>query len=411
MIKDEAKKGTQKVYFGLPEEVKFCKKCVMSNQKPNSVPEFKNTAGQKKLTIAFDEAGVCDACRYAEMKEMQIDWKKREEELVKLLDSHRRKDGYYDILVPGSGGKDSVQAAHLLKYKYGMNPLTITWPPHMYTDVGYRNFRRWIDIGGFDNITFNPNGKVHRLLTKLAVENLFHPFQPFIIGQKNLAPKIAMKFGIKLIFYGDCSAEYGNPIAENFKPNQGTEYYTLDKKDFSKIHLGGVSVDKLIKDYGLSLNDLEPYLPLDKKEIIEKGIDFRILGYYIKWSPQEAYRYAVRYTNFETNDVRTEGTFTRYNSLDDQIDGLNYWATHLKFGIGRATYEASHEIRYHLIAREEGVKLVHRFDGEFPKRYFKEILEYMDMKEEKFFELADKFRSPHLWEKINGKWNLKHKVS
>jgi len=37
-----------------------------------------------------------------------------------------------------------------LKYKYGMNPLTITWPPILYTEYGYRNFRNWIDVGGFD---------------------------------------------------------------------------------------------------------------------------------------------------------------------------------------------------------------------------------------------------------------------
>ena len=410
MIEEKLQKEELQAYFGLPKTVKFCGKCVMSNQKPNSVPEFSNTADQKKPTIAFDEKGICDACRYAEMKETTINWEKREKELQELLDKHRRKDGYYDVLVPGSGGKDSVMAAHTLKYKYGMNPLTITWPPHLYTDVGLRNFRKWIDVGGFDNVTFNPNGKVHRLLTKLAVENLFHPFQPFILGQKNLAPKLAMKFGIKLIFYGDCSAEYGNPIAENFQAGQGIQYYTTENKDTKSMHLAGVSVDRLMKEYGLTPSDLEVYLPPDRKEILKADVDFRNLGYYIKWTPQEAYYYAVEHTNFEANDVRTEGTFTKYNSLDDKIDGLHYWTTYIKFGIGRATYEASHEIRHHHLTREDGVRLVRRFDGEFPKRYFKEILEYMNMTEEEFFRLADKFRSPHLWKKTGTGWQLRHKV-
>ena len=30
------------------------------------------------------------------------------------------------------GGKDSAFTAHVLKYKYNMNPLTVTWAPHMY---------------------------------------------------------------------------------------------------------------------------------------------------------------------------------------------------------------------------------------------------------------------------------------
>ena len=38
-----------------------------------------------------------------------------------------RKDGSYDCIVSGSGGKDSVKVAHILKYKYGMHPLTVTW--------------------------------------------------------------------------------------------------------------------------------------------------------------------------------------------------------------------------------------------------------------------------------------------
>ena len=140
-------------FYGLPEEVVFCKKCVMSNQRPTSAVEFKHTKDSKKTTMNFDEEGICDACRNAEHKE-RIDWADREEQLIRLLDKHRSKDGSYDCLVPGSGGKDSAYQAHILKYKYGMNPLTVTWPPILYTDYGYKNFKNWID-SGFDNISFN----------------------------------------------------------------------------------------------------------------------------------------------------------------------------------------------------------------------------------------------------------------
>ncbi|MCF8453560.1 MAG: hypothetical protein K9G42_10175, partial [Pedobacter sp.] len=191
---DQKSNSKLEAYYGLPSEVKFCKKCVMSNQRPASALEFKHTKDSKKVTLHFDEEGVCDACRNAEIKSA-IDWQKREEELLKLLDLHRSKDGSYDCVVPGSGGKDSAYQAHVLKYKYGMNPLTITWPPILYTDYGYQNWRNWID-SGFDNISFNRNGKTMKLLTKLSIENLYHPFQTFILGQKNLGPKIAAKYGI-----------------------------------------------------------------------------------------------------------------------------------------------------------------------------------------------------------------------
>src|SRR3990167_8594106 len=194
--------------YGLPREVLFCKKCVISNQRPNSAIEFSHTKASTKKTIHFDEEGICDACRVSEKKK-QINWAEREEQLKALCDKHRSKDGSYDCITPGSGGKDSFYAAHILKYKYGMNPLTVTWAPHIYTEWGWKNFQSWIHAG-FDNYLCTPNGRVHRLLTRLAVENLFHPFQPFILGQKNLAPKMAALFNIPLIFYGENEAEYGD---------------------------------------------------------------------------------------------------------------------------------------------------------------------------------------------------------
>src|SRR3989338_6173448 len=171
------------VKYGLPREVKFCKKCVYPNQHPISDNEFEHSVKRKKRTLNFNDDGVCDACRFAEMKKGTIDWKSREKKLIDLCDRHRSKDGSYDCIVPGSGGKDSFYAAHVLKYKYGMHPLTVTWAPHIYTEWGWKNFQAWIHAG-FDNYLFTPNGRVHRLLTQLAFLNLLHPFQPFIFGQK-----------------------------------------------------------------------------------------------------------------------------------------------------------------------------------------------------------------------------------
>lgn len=394
-------------YFGLPKEVKFCKNCVISNQRPSSEVEFKHTIKTKKQTIGFDEEGICDACRQAEIKN-QINWKQREEELLKLLDKYRRKDGYYDCIVPGSGGKDSAYQAHILKYKYGMNPLTITWPPILYTDYGYKNWKAWLD-SGFDNISFYRNGEVMKLLTKLSIENLLHPFQTFILGQKNLAPKIAAKFNIPLIFYGENEAEYGNPIADNQNSLRDKSFHSYSNLD--EIHLGGVSIRELKEKYNLKESDLASFLPAQAEEIENLNIDVRYLGYYLRWTPQEVYYYAVENTGFKARPFRTQGTYSKYNSIDDKIDDLHYYTTHIKFGIGRATYDASQEIRNKHITREEGVALVKRFDGEFPDRYFNEIMDYIDMEPERFHELCDKFRSPHLWRKTNeGKWALSHTV-
>lgn len=394
-------------YYGLPTQVTYCKRCVMSNQRPASTPEFRHGTDRKATALKIWDDGICDACRYAERKE-QIDWETREQELVRLLDAHRRSDGGYDCLVPGSGGKDSCYAAHVLKYRYGMNPLTVTWPPILYTDVGQRNVRAWIETGGFDNVTFKPNGRAQKLLTRLAIENLLHPFQTFILGQKNLAPKMAMKFDIPLVFFGEPEAEYGSPIAETNSSLRDKSYFSM--QDLSEVVLGGVSVPELMEVHGLTLNELSPYLPPDHRELEQKRIEVHYLGYYLKWTPQEAYYYAVENTGFEANPVRTEGTYSKYNSLDDKIDGFHYYTTWIKFGLGRATYDASQEIRNRHLTRDEAVALVKRFDGEFPERYFYDVMDYIGMTKEQFMELTDRFRSPHLWVKEGGEWVLRHPV-
>ena len=398
-----------KALWGLPARVQYCRRCVISNQRPNSVVEFRNTLQDRKPTIGFDADGVCSACRYADMKSA-IDWNQRESELVSLCDRYRSRNGSYDCIVPGSGGKDSAFTSHVLKTRYGMNPLTVTWAPHQYTEVGFQNFQNWIHAG-FDNLLFTPNGRVHKLLTRLAFENLVHPFQPFIIGQRLIGPRFSALYGIPLVFYGENQAEYGNNIEDNFKPMMDMSFFRSATPEFKDITLGGVPVPDLMQHHGVALGDLNPYLPVDAQKIDSVGTEVHYLGYYLRWDPQECYYYAVENTGFTANPERTEGSYSKYSSIDDKIDPLHYYTTLIKFGIGRATYDAAQEIRNGKITREEGVALVKRYDTEFPARYFTDILEYMGVPEARFWEVIDSARSPHLWERKDGGWQLKHPVS
>ena len=129
---------------------------------------------------------MCSACQYAYEKHNLIDWDDREKQLVALLEKHRSKDGRYDCIVPGSGGKDSSYVAHQLKFKYGMHPLTVTWAPFAYTDIGWQNYLSFKDHG-FDNVLCFPNGIHHRKLARLAFELLGDAWEPFAYGQKSYA--------------------------------------------------------------------------------------------------------------------------------------------------------------------------------------------------------------------------------
>ena len=189
----------------VPKEVKWCKKCLISNQRPR---------------IIFDKNGVCSACKHSEYKN-QINWKKRNDELMRLLDKYRNNNGYWDVIVPSSGGKDSGYVAHQLKYKYGMNPLTVTWSPLSYTNIGRENLYSKID-SGFSNLLCTPNGIFQRKLARLCFEQLGDAFHVFVLGQVNYPFQIASKLGVKLVFYGENGElEYaGDPkfIDRPYKP-------------------------------------------------------------------------------------------------------------------------------------------------------------------------------------------------
>ncbi len=382
------RKNTQKLY-NLPSTVAYCKECVVSNQRPR---------------IGFDGNGVCNACNYTKQKKNAIDWLERDEQLKELLARHRRSDGSFDVVVPSSGGKDSARVAHELKYNYGMNPLTVTWAPHVYTDIGYSNFQSMIH-SGFTNILGTPDGQVHRKLTSISFKELGDPFQPFIYGQKFFPLQIAVAYGIPLIMDGEnAEAEYGGD-------EDTTKMSGFDQDQSVKYHFSNTPVEAW-KEYGFTDNDLHVYKPPPIDKVASSKIERAFFSYYKKWIPQENYYYASEYTGFETNpDGRSEGTYSKYASLDDRLDGFHYYLMFIKFGIGRATSDAGHEIRDGHISREEGVALVKRYDGEFPQKHFQEFLDYCDITEDTFWQVIDSWRSPHLWSKSQNDWQLLHQVS
>jgi len=383
----------------LPPDIKFCKRCVVSNQRPR---------------MHFDREGVCGACRYTEIKDSGISWKEREQMLRDLCDKTRRTDGRFDVIVPCSGGKDSSMVSHKLKHKYGMHPLTVTWAPFEYTPIGWKNFRNFIK-SGFDNLMASPNGRLHRKLARLSFEVLGDPWQPFTYGQVAYAFHIAQKFDIRLVFFGENGeAEYsGDPRVYNLR---GMPFEVWAEQYFK-----GITIDNLI-DYGLKETDyltkddfddtdLMFYRPPNVEEMKKNGVEFHWFGFYEKWVPQENYYYSSEHTGFEANpEGRSEGTYSKYASLDDQMDGFHFFMAFIKFGIARATSDAAHEVRDGHITREEAAALVKRYDGEFPKRWFRDVLGYLNITEEIFWQVVDRFRSPHIWKKENGVWKLKKAV-
>ncbi len=384
-------------YNTLPKKVIFCKNCVVSNQRPR---------------ITFNKEGICSACQWAFEKNAKIDWKKREKELIQLCDKFRSRQGNFDVIVPGSGGKDSCYVAHQLKFKYKMNPLCVTWSPFEYTKIGQQNLKSFID-SGFTNILGQPNGNIHRKLSKLCFELIGDMWQPFTYGQKSFAFHIAMKFGIKLIMYGENGElEYGGNDKYKYLPKEGVE-------EWENQYFRGNNIDKFI-DIGLQKkifkknevnnSDIKFYKSPEPNEILKSKAEMHWFSYYKKWIPQENYYYAFKNTGFRPNpEGRSSGTYTKYSSLDDMCDGIHWYQAYSKFGMGRASRDAQQDIRMNHITRDEGVRLVKKYDHEIPLRDLNFFLKYVDISSEYFWEVINNYKKiSNVWKKINNKWILKY---
>ena len=383
----------------IPEKIDWCKKCVISTARPR---------------ITFNKNGVCFACENKDYKN-NINWKSREEELKKLLDKHRSRGKSWDVIVPSSGGKDSCFVAHQLKYKYGMNPLLVTWSPLQYTNIGIKNFDN-LNNAGFSNIKYSPNGKIHKQLARLCLEELGDAFHIFVLGQIFFPLNLATELGIKLIFFGENGElEYGGN-KELF--NKSGINITTDEK-FLNNYLKGSKIQDLIhwgftnksymKKSDFSDADLKYYQPPSIQTLKDAGIEnYYYYSYFKKWTPQENYYYAVENTGFEGKIDRSEGTYSKYASLDDKFDGFHYYMRYIKFGLGRCIDDAAHEIRDGHITRDEAIKLVQKYDGEFPKKYYRDFLEYLEINENQFNEIVESWRSSKIWKKSGNNWVLKY---
>lgn len=387
-------------YLATPKEIQFCQNCVVSNQRPRT---------------RFNEQGICSACQWAYEKDHVVDWNKREKELQALCDRYRSKNGSFDVVVPGSGGKDSAFVAHQLKYRYGMHPLCVTWTPFEYTEIGWKNLVNFIN-SGFDNVLGQPNGILHRKLSRLAFILKGDAWEPFAYGQKAWAFHVACKWGIKLILYGENGElEYGGTEKFKNQPNQDPSEWVTEFYKGSTIEdlvEAGIQLEEFERDE-ISEKTIQLYKPPHPDEVQKLGAEMHWFSYYHKWTPQENYYYAVKHTGFEPNpEGRSEGTYTKYVSLDDKADGFHWYLQYIKFGMGRASRDAQSDIRRNHITREEGVILTRRYDHEFPKKYYPWFLNYLNISEDMFWYVMNLYRSrSNVWEQANGDWVLKYVVS
>lgn len=339
-----------------------------------------------KPDLHFDEAGVCDACRSAELKE-KIDWKERETKFREVIDRYRSKDGSrYDCIIPVSGGKDSTFQTYTAKVVYGLNPLCVCFAPTYPTELGKKNLRNLHMNLGVDVVEFFKNERVYKTMGLEGFRRVGDHEWPNHLGIFTTPIHFAVNFRIPLLIWGENSQlEYGGPAAARHAP-------VLNRRWLEEFGgLLGNRTDDMIGVNGITEADLKPYTYPNDKALKDAGVTGIFLGYFFKWDARTQVE-TVRKHGFSVKEGGPiEGTYTNYENLDDGLVSIHDYMKYVKFGFGRATDHACLDIRNHRMSRNEGVKLVKQYDGVLSYDIVDTFCEFYGITKKEFFEVVDRF--------------------
>ena len=369
--------------------MRYCTKCVMPDTRPD---------------LRFDSEGVCDACRSYEKKygthQESIDWDKRREEFEAIIAKHKQNDPLkYDCLIPVSGGKDSHLTMYLAKVVYGLNPLCICFEPTLPTNIGKQNLENIRKLG-VDLIHFKQNPIVYDKLILEGFKRVGDMEWANHMGIWSVPVHFAIKFNVPFIFWGESpQMEYGG----------GETVSQINKRIFNEDWLNdygclnGLRPQDMVSDeLGISLSDLKLYVYPSKEAVEKWGGAGIFMGYYFKWNTPENLE-KIQSIGFVRRNGRIEISYTDHEKLDCLSMNLHDYLKFLKYGYGRATDSACLDIRNGTIDRAEGVRLVERYDGKYPKECVEAFLEHFKMTIQEFDQICNGFINKALFEKKGGK--------
>jgi len=368
--------------------VEYCARCVYPNN--------------AKPTIIFDDDGICSGCRYHESRQ-RINWDERQKILREILAEHKAKaresGNIYDCIIPVSGGKDSHFQAYVMKNIYGMNPLLVTYNHTFNSSLGIRNLNNLVAKIGVDLIRFTANPEAVRKISRYMLKTVGDLTWHYHAGIRTLPFQVAVKFKIPLIVWG----EHG--FAEL------TGLVTLeDMVEFTKWtrqehDMRGYEPHELIsEESGITEKDIGPYVYPSDEEIEELDVRGIYLSNFYFWDALDHAKLMREKFDFGLHPGPREKTFILHGKTDDHANDVHDYLKYLKFGYGRATDDASMEIRHGRITREEGIELVRKYDHITPNT-LATYLNFMEITADQFYEWIEPMRDRDIWEKDeSGNW-------
>lgn len=357
--------------------IRYCVNCVMPITKPD---------------LFFDEFGVCSACK-AFNERIEINWENRFSELQSILSKHRSSNGEWDCVIPVSGGKDSIYQV-IKALEFGMTPLCVTASTCDLSSIGLRNIENLKRLG-VDHLQFSPNPRVRAKLNRLCLTEVGDIAWPEHVGIFTTPVRIALKFGIKLLIWGENSQnEYGGPL-------DASKRHFLDRAWLEEFGgLLGLRTSDLIQVFGFSKSEIFPYEYPEAESLEASQIIGLFLGHYLPWDGLSNHLLAQA-NGFITPEGPVEGSMVNYENLDNHQHGIHDYFKFLKYGYSRVTDQVSMHIRRSRISRREAIDIVRARDGRFPWTYLgkdlSKILKPLDMSVSQFTEVCDKFTTRDLF--------------
>jgi len=369
--------------------MEYCKRCVYpANARPG---------------IILDEQGVCSGCRVVESRE-DIEWSGREQRLVDLLNSYkadqRAKGNPYDCIIPVSGGKDSTYQTWLMRQKYGMNPLLVSYNHTFNTPLGLRNLANLIDKMDCNLVRFTTAPGAAKRLAKYMLMKVGDVTWHYHAGIQTFPIRAAVQYDVPLVVWGE------EGFSELIGMHNQDDFVEFTKKKRQEHSMRGFEPQDLLEeaDCPLTSYDLAPFFYPTDEELEEVGVRGIYLSNYISWNARAQTEFIIKELDFETSQGR-DRTFNRYDKLEDvHANGLHDYLKYVKFGYGRATDDAATEIRHGRLSREEGIDLVMKYDPVRPKD-MDIFLRAVKMTEEELMRLVEPMRDSSIWKKhADGHW-------
>jgi N-acetyl sugar amidotransferase len=359
--------------------VRWCARCILPDSRP-------------KLSIGKD--GVCSACHAHEKKD-NIDWSARASLFEGVVANAKRRSSGYDCVIPVSGGKDSTwQVVTCLEH--ALNPLAVTWKTPARTAVGQRNLDNLVSLG-VDHIDYRINPRVESAFVKAAFELHGAPALPMHMALFSIPLKIAVRFGIPLVVWGENSAfEYAGEDA-------AAEGFRLDAtwlRDYG-VTQGTTARDWVSDD--LSHRELTPYFGPSSEELSGADTLAVFLGYYFRWDPQRIYDVA-RAHGFVADDRGARTGYYSFADIDDDFISVHHFLKWYKFGFTRLFDNLSLEIRNGRLTRDEAIEIVRHRGPEIPIDDIEAFSDFIGITVPDFFRTAERFRNAKVWTRRGETW-------